>query len=120
MAAILDAMAPYVTKLIADMAREEVDMLLGVSRDIEKLKDNMESIKCFLADAERRRITEQIVQRWVRKLKDAMYDALTSLTYVNLKLTSTRNLNVVAWRRRLRDACSHCSSACGIPCSHTR
>ena len=85
MAAILDAMAPYVTQLIADMAREEVDMLLGVSHDNEKLKDNMESIKCFLADAERRRITEQIVQRWVRKLKDAMYDVTDILDICQLE-----------------------------------
>jgi hypothetical protein len=100
MAAILNALAPYVMKLIADMATEEVDMLLGVSGEIEKLKDNMESLKCFLADAERRRITEVIVKRWVRKFKDAMYMMpLTSLTYVSLKLTSTRNLNVVAWNR---------------------
>jgi len=41
MAAILDAMAPYVTKLIADMATEEVAMFLGVSGKTEKLKDNM-------------------------------------------------------------------------------
>jgi hypothetical protein len=85
MAVILDAMAPYVTQLIADMAREEVDMLLGVSGEIEKLKDNMESINCFLADAERRRITEQIVQRWVRKLKDAMYDATDILDLCQLE-----------------------------------
>jgi len=85
MAAILDAMAPYVTKLIADMATEEVAILLGVSGEIEKLKDNMETINCFLADAERRRITEQIVQRWVRKLKDAMYDATDILDLCHLQ-----------------------------------
>ncbi|XP_066342361.1 putative disease resistance protein RGA3 [Miscanthus floridulus] len=85
MAAILDAMSPYVTKLIADMATEEVAILLGVSGEIEKLKDNMETINCFLADAERRRITEQIVQRWVRKLKDAMYDATDILDLCHLQ-----------------------------------
>jgi len=52
MAAILDAMGPYVMELIANMATEEVKMLLGISGDIEKLENNMESIKCFLADAE--------------------------------------------------------------------
>ena len=31
MAAVLDAMVPYVKKLIAGMAEEEVNMLLGVS-----------------------------------------------------------------------------------------
>ena len=75
MAAILDAMGPYVMELIANMATEEVKMLLGISGDIEKLENNMESIKCFLADAERKRITELSVQRWVQKLKNAMYDA---------------------------------------------
>jgi len=75
MAAILDAMGPYVMQLIADMATEEVKMLLGISGDIEKLENNMESIKCFLADAERKRIKEVMVQRWVQKLKNAMYDA---------------------------------------------
>jgi len=62
-------------ELIANMATEEVKMLLGISGDIEKLENNMESIKCVLADAERKRITELSVQRWVQKLKNAMYDA---------------------------------------------
>ncbi|CAL4979377.1 unnamed protein product [Urochloa decumbens] len=35
-------MAPYVQKLITDMAEEEVSMLLGVSSEITKLEDNME------------------------------------------------------------------------------
>nr|XP_034607102.1 putative disease resistance protein RGA3 isoform X2 [Setaria viridis] len=75
MAAVLDAMVPYVLKLITDMAEEEVSMLLGVSSEITRLEGNMEGIQVFVADAERRRITDKSVQRWVRKLKDAMYDA---------------------------------------------
>ncbi|WVZ48883.1 hypothetical protein U9M48_000278 [Paspalum notatum var. saurae] len=75
MAAVLDAFAPYVKKLITDMAQDEVSMLLGVSGEITKLGDNMESLKAFIADAERRRLTDKSVQRWVRKLKDTMYDA---------------------------------------------
>ncbi|CAN6226878.1 unnamed protein product [Urochloa humidicola] len=75
MAAVLDALAPYVEKLIADMAKEEVSMLLGVSGEIIKLEDNMKNIKAFIGDVERRRITDHSVQRWVSKLKNAMYDA---------------------------------------------
>jgi len=56
MAAILDAMGSYVMELIANMATEEVKMLLGISGDIEKLENNMEIIQCFLADTERKRI----------------------------------------------------------------
>ena len=90
MAAVLDAMVPYVKNLIAGMAEEEVNMLLGVSGEITKLEDNTESIKAFLADAERRRITEQSVQRWVNKLKDAMYDATDILDLCQLEADKRR------------------------------
>ncbi|XP_066342300.1 uncharacterized protein [Miscanthus floridulus] len=90
MAAILDAMGPYVMQLIADMATEEVKMLLGISGDIEKLENNMESIKCFLADAERKRITELRVQRWVQKLKNAMYDATDILDLCQIEADKQR------------------------------
>ncbi|RCV39769.1 hypothetical protein SETIT_8G249300v2 [Setaria italica] len=90
MAAVLDAMIPYVKKLITDMAEEEVSMLLGVSDEITRLEDNMEGIKAFLADAERRRITDQSVQRWVRKLKDAMYDATDIIDLCELEADKRR------------------------------
>ena len=79
MAAALDALAPYVKKLIADMAQEEVSMLLGVSSEITKLEDNMEGLKAFLKDAESRRITDTSVQRWSTKLKNALYDATADI-----------------------------------------
>jgi hypothetical protein len=90
MAAILDAMRPYVMQLIADMATEEVKLLLGISGEIEKLENNMESLKCFLADAERKRITKLSVQRWVQKLKNAMYDATDILDLCQLEADKQR------------------------------
>jgi uncharacterized alkaline shock family protein YloU len=36
MAAVLDAMTPYVIQLIAGTAQEEVNTLLGVSSEIKK------------------------------------------------------------------------------------
>ena len=50
--AAVAAMVPYVKNLIAGMAKEEVNMLLGVSGEITKLEDNTESIKAFLAEEE--------------------------------------------------------------------
>ena len=85
MAAAMDALAPYVKKLIADMAQEEVSVLLGVSSEITKLEDNMEGLKAFLKDAERRRITDTSVQRWSTKLKNAMYDATDILDLCQLE-----------------------------------
>ncbi|WVZ71820.1 hypothetical protein U9M48_020355 [Paspalum notatum var. saurae] len=93
MAAVLDAMAPYVMKLITDMAQEEVSTLLGVSGEITKLKDNTEGLKAFLADAERRRLTDKSVQRWVWKLKGAMYDAIDILDLCQLEADKRKESN---------------------------
>ncbi|CAD6252458.1 unnamed protein product [Miscanthus lutarioriparius] len=64
MAVVLDALAPYVKKIITDMAKEEVRMLLGVPGEINKLKDNLVYLQDYLADAERRRVTDVSVQSW--------------------------------------------------------
>ncbi|WVZ48864.1 hypothetical protein U9M48_000263 [Paspalum notatum var. saurae] len=113
MAAVLDAFAPYVKKLIADMAQEEVSMLLGVSGDITKLEDNMECLRVFLADAERRRITEERVQIWVRKLKGAMYDATDIMDLCQLEV-ERRKESGGNGNTPPPPGCSRCSSACGI------
>ncbi|KAL6653839.1 hypothetical protein ACP70R_008763 [Stipagrostis hirtigluma subsp. patula] len=84
MAAVLDALAPYVKELITGMAKEELGMLLGTSGEIERLGDKVGMMEACLADAERRRIDEPNVQRWVSKLKGAMYDATDMLDLCRL------------------------------------
>ncbi|KAL6908007.1 hypothetical protein ACP4OV_002177 [Aristida adscensionis] len=93
MAAVLDALAPYVKELIAGMAEDEVRMLLGVSGEIDKLEENLDNLKAFLADAERRRLTDEGVQKWVRKLKGAMYDATDLLDLCQLEADKRRGSN---------------------------
>lgn len=85
MAVVLDALAPYVKKIITDMAKEEVRMLLGVPGEINKLKDNLVYLQDYLADAERRRVTDVSVQSWVKKLKEAMYKAADILELCQLE-----------------------------------
>ncbi|CAO2147837.1 unnamed protein product [Urochloa humidicola] len=85
MAAVLDALASYVQSMLMEMATEEVHMLLGVSREIEKLDVNLGYLKNFLADADRRNITDSTVQAWVNKLRAAMYDATDILDLCQLK-----------------------------------
>ncbi|XP_040385040.1 probable disease resistance protein At1g58602 [Oryza brachyantha] len=72
MAIVLDAFASYVGDLLNQVADDELTLLLGVSGEIANLEDRLRSLNDYLADAERRRITDQSVQGWVRKLKDAI------------------------------------------------
>ncbi|KAM3310112.1 hypothetical protein ACQJBY_031040 [Aegilops geniculata] len=85
MAGVLDALASYVTKMLADMAREEVGMLIGVSGGIKDLSIKLGDLKNFLADADRRNITDESVRGWVGELKRAMYLATDIVDLCQLK-----------------------------------
>ncbi|XP_037432290.1 disease resistance RPP13-like protein 4 [Triticum dicoccoides] len=72
MAAVLDSLASYVADMVIEMAKEEVAMLIGVSGEIENLGIKLRDLKNFLADADRRNITDDSVQGWVEELKCAI------------------------------------------------
>ncbi|KAL6654480.1 hypothetical protein ACP70R_007945 [Stipagrostis hirtigluma subsp. patula] len=91
MAAVLDALANYVTEMTMGMVEEELHMLLGASGEIERLGDKVGMMKAFLADAERRRIDDSIVQLWVSKLKGALYDATDLLDLCRLDTEKRRS-----------------------------
>ncbi|TVU45638.1 hypothetical protein EJB05_05129 [Eragrostis curvula] len=75
MAAVVDAFASKLVDTLAGMAKEEVEMLLGVPGEITKLETTLGDLSSILGDAERRRIRDKSTERWVRELKDVMYDA---------------------------------------------
>ncbi|KAL6870763.1 hypothetical protein ACP4OV_014611 [Aristida adscensionis] len=85
MALVLDALASYVQNMLTEMAKEEVNMLLGVSDEINKMGDKLRDLKKFLADADRRSIREESVQAWVKQLRLAMYDATDIMDLCQLK-----------------------------------
>ncbi|CAL4991324.1 unnamed protein product [Urochloa decumbens] len=93
-AVVVHTLGPYVKKLIADMTQEEVHILLGIASEITKLEDSMEGLKVFVTDAERRCITDESVQRCVRKFKDAMYDATDILDLCQLEAERRRESKV--------------------------
>ncbi|KAG1347786.1 putative Disease resistance protein RGA2 [Cocos nucifera] len=72
---ILSAFVSKFAELLVELAKEEVEMLLGVPGEIRKLQNNTNMISEVLADAERKRINEGAIDRWLKQLKDVMYDA---------------------------------------------
>uniref|UniRef100_J3NAG4 Uncharacterized protein n=1 Tax=Oryza brachyantha TaxID=4533 RepID=J3NAG4_ORYBR len=85
MAIVLDAFASYVGELLKQATQDELNLLFGVPGEIASLEDRLHSLRDYLADTERRRITDESVQGWVRELKDAMYDATDILDLCHLK-----------------------------------
>uniref|UniRef100_A0A453MXF4 Disease resistance N-terminal domain-containing protein n=1 Tax=Aegilops tauschii subsp. strangulata TaxID=200361 RepID=A0A453MXF4_AEGTS len=79
MTMVLDAFASYVQNMLTEMVSEEVHMLLGVGDEIKKMDVKLKDLKNFLADADRRNITDESVQEWAAQLKRAMYEATGSI-----------------------------------------
>ncbi|THU62352.1 hypothetical protein C4D60_Mb01t04240 [Musa balbisiana] len=75
MAVVLDAFISGLVGTLKDMAKEEVDLLLGVPGEIQKLHDILSNIQSVLHDAEQRRIEDEAIKYWLTELKNAMYDA---------------------------------------------
>ena len=90
MAGVLDALASYVQNMLMEMAKEEVHMLLGVAGEIDKMGVKLGDLKNFLADADRRNITDLSVLAWVKELRDAMYYATDILDLCQLKAMEQR------------------------------
>ena len=90
MAGVLDALASYVTNMLTEMAKEEVSMLIGVSDGIRDLSIKLGDLKNFLADADRRNITDESVRGWVEELKRAMYLATDIVDLCQLKAMEQR------------------------------
>nr|CAB3489233.1 unnamed protein product [Digitaria exilis] len=81
----LNVLAFYVKNMLKEMAEGEVHMLLGVSKEIDKMAVKLEDLKNFLADADKRNITDNTMQAWVRDLRDGMYSATDILDLCQLK-----------------------------------
>uniref|UniRef100_A0A0D9VXM8 AAA+ ATPase domain-containing protein n=1 Tax=Leersia perrieri TaxID=77586 RepID=A0A0D9VXM8_9ORYZ len=75
MAAALEAFAAKLANVLVGMAKEEAELLLGVPGAITRLETTLGDLSSILADAERRRVHDSAVDRWVAELRDAMYDA---------------------------------------------
>ncbi|XP_010941895.1 putative disease resistance protein RGA4 isoform X1 [Elaeis guineensis] len=68
----------FVSKLfdgLVALVKDEVARLLGVTDEITRLQETLQTIKAILTDAERKKIQGEAINNWLKKLKDVMYDA---------------------------------------------
>ncbi|KQJ87295.1 putative disease resistance protein RGA4 [Brachypodium distachyon] len=75
MASVLDPLVGSCITKLQKIIAEKAVLILGVKEELKKLQGTMKQIRCFLDDAEQRRIKESAVNNWLSELRDAMYDA---------------------------------------------
>ncbi|KAF9593663.1 hypothetical protein IFM89_024480 [Coptis chinensis] len=108
---IVELLGSNLTSLIST----EFGLLYGVKKDLEKLSSTLDTVRSVLDDAETKQIKDKLIGDWLRKLKDAAYEAenimddcalefqrtdaklqlkINNLTTINRKLETVEILNL--------------------------
>ncbi|KAL9335585.1 hypothetical protein Peur_072766 [Populus x canadensis] len=72
--ALVSPILEQLTTIVAQQVQEEVNLVVGVKKQCDKLKSNLLDIQSVLEDADRKQVKDKAVRNWVDKLKDACYD----------------------------------------------
>ncbi|GLT52301.1 hypothetical protein SLA2020_256490 [Shorea laevis] len=72
--AIVSLILAELKTTIIDRGKEEVKLLVGLEKEVEKLERNLDLIHGVLAHAEEKKRTDDLVKKWLDRLKEAAYD----------------------------------------------
>ncbi|KAA8525109.1 hypothetical protein F0562_007027 [Nyssa sinensis] len=68
-----NALLSVVLKSLKSLIEEEIGLLWGVDKEMEKLSSTLSTIQAVLEDAELKQLQDKALQDWLRKLKHAAY-----------------------------------------------
>ncbi|KAG5223387.1 disease resistance protein [Salix suchowensis] len=72
--ALVSPILELLIKITAQQVQEEVNLVVGVEKQVDKLKSNLIDIRSVLEDAERKQVKDKAIRVWLDKLKDVCYD----------------------------------------------
>ncbi|XP_031371915.1 putative disease resistance protein RGA4 isoform X2 [Punica granatum] len=72
---ILGSIVDSITEHLVSLVAQEIGLISGVKRELEKLRGTVSAIAALLREAEKRRIEAEDVKDWLQRLKVVVYDA---------------------------------------------
>ncbi|XP_052297268.1 putative disease resistance protein RGA4 [Citrus sinensis] len=72
--AFISPLLQQLTSMAVEEAKEQVRLVTGVGKEVEKLTSNLRAIQAVLHDAEKRQVKDETVKLWLDQLRDACYD----------------------------------------------
>ncbi|KAL0010290.1 hypothetical protein SO802_005398 [Lithocarpus litseifolius] len=70
---LISALLDQFVLIAAREAEQEIRLVVGVKKEIQKLERNLPTIQAVLEHAEKRQLTDEAVKVWLKKLKDISY-----------------------------------------------
>ncbi|GAV92673.1 NB-ARC domain-containing protein [Cephalotus follicularis] len=71
---LVSAIMEQLVSISLKQAEQQVRLVVGVDKQVEKLTSNLQAIQGVLEDAERKQVKEVSVAQWLCKLKDVSYE----------------------------------------------
>lgn len=68
-----EALVNLVLEKLGDVVLKEVLKTWGVEEQVEKLRRELDWIRAFLKDADRKRIEDELQKQWVREVREVAY-----------------------------------------------
>ncbi|CDP20712.1 unnamed protein product [Coffea canephora] len=84
---IIDELGDVVVKQLG----EKINLVMGVEEEVANIKRKLETIQNVLQDAERRRLKEEPVGKWLEELEDITYAMDDVLDEWNIKIQKPKN-----------------------------
>ncbi|XP_027170515.1 putative disease resistance protein RGA1 [Coffea eugenioides] len=84
---VIDVLGDVVVKQLG----EKVNLVMGVEEEVANIKKSLETIQEVLHDAERRRVKERPVGKWLEELEDITYEMDDVLDEWNVKILKPEN-----------------------------
>ena len=69
-----EALLQVVLDNLNSLIKNELGLLQGYEKEMEKLSSTLSTIQAVLEDAEEKQLNDKALQNWLRKLKDAAYE----------------------------------------------
>ena len=107
--AIAFCLARKIIKSLGSMAFKEIGSMWGVDSvedELEKLKDTVSAVHAVLLDAEEQQDKSHRVKHWIKKLRDAVYDADDLLTEFYTEDLRRRVMDGDQMVKKVRTFCS--------------
>lgn len=76
---------------LSDLLVERVSFLYGVKEEVERLKDELVRIQCFLKDAGEKQATEDGIRNWISEIRGVAHDAEDVVEIFSLKVDAPRS-----------------------------
>ncbi|WCJ39175.1 Disease resistance protein RGA2 [Euphorbia peplus] len=80
-------LATHILSQLTSSLFQQIGSIYGVKKDLQKLENTLSTIKAALLDAEERQHNSHLVQDWIKKLKDCIFDADDLLDFTATKFS---------------------------------